>query len=64
MTHKKKVMNMENTEKIRKQFHSLCSELIIKLGGWLLGLVAVIVLIQAFGASISTAVGYISDTGY
>jgi hypothetical protein len=50
-------MNMENTEKIRKQFHSLGSGIIIKLGGWLLGLIAVIVLIQAFGASISTAVG-------
>jgi hypothetical protein len=50
-------MNMENTEKIRKQFHSLGSELIIKLGGWLLGLVAVIVLIKAFGASFSTVVG-------
>jgi hypothetical protein len=50
-------MNMENTKKIRKQFHSLSSELIIKLGGWLLGLVAVIVLIQAFGASVSTVVG-------
>ncbi|MDR0604766.1 MAG: hypothetical protein LBG80_10730 [Bacteroidales bacterium] len=48
---------MENTEKIRKQFHSLGSGIIIKLGGWLLGLIAVIVLIQAFGASISTAVG-------
>jgi hypothetical protein len=48
---------MENTEKIRKQFHSLGSELIIKSGGWLLGLAAVIVLIQAFGASISTIVG-------
>jgi hypothetical protein len=48
---------MENTEKIRKQFHSLGSELIIKFGGWLLGLVAIIVLIQAFGASLSTVVG-------
>jgi hypothetical protein len=47
---------MENTEKIRKQ-NSLNSELIIKLGGWLLGLIAVIVLIRAFGASISTVVG-------
>jgi hypothetical protein len=50
-------MNMENTEKIRKQFHSLGSELIIKFGGWLLGLVAVIVLIKAFGASFSTVAG-------
>jgi hypothetical protein len=49
-------MIMRNTEKIRKQ-NSLNSELIIKSGGWLLGLAAVIVLIQAFGASISTAVG-------
>jgi hypothetical protein len=50
-------MNMENTEKIKKQFHSLGSEFIIKSGGWLLGLIAVIVLIQAFGVSISTVVG-------
>jgi hypothetical protein len=48
---------MENTEKIRKQFHSLGSELLIKSGGWLLGLIAVIVLIQAFGASFSTVAG-------
>ena len=64
MTHKKKVMNMENTEKIRKQFYSLGSELIIKFGGWLFGLVAVIVLIQVFGASISTVVGIYSDTKF
>jgi hypothetical protein len=58
MTQKiKKVMIMRNEEKIRKQFHSLGSELIIKLGGWLLGLAAIIVLIQAFGMSISTVVG-------
>ena len=47
---------MENTEKIRKQFHSPGSELIIKFGGWLPGVVAVIVLIKAFGASFSTVV--------
>jgi hypothetical protein len=57
-------MNMENTEKTRKQFHSPGSELIIKSGGWLLGLIAVIVLIQAFGASFSTVVGVYSDTGF
>jgi hypothetical protein len=50
-------MNIENTEKIRKQFHSLGSEIIIKSGGWLPGFAVVAVLIQAFGASISTTVG-------
>jgi hypothetical protein len=47
---------MRNEEKIRKQKNSLLrNHHKIWLG--LLGIVAVIVLIQAFGASISTAVG-------
>jgi hypothetical protein len=50
-------MNMENTKKIRKQFHSLSSELIIKSGGWLLGLRAVILPIHAFGAPFSAVAG-------
>jgi hypothetical protein len=50
-------MNMENTEKIRKQFHFPGSELIIKSGGWLLGLAAIVVLIHLFGASFSAVVG-------
>ncbi|MDR2495508.1 MAG: hypothetical protein LBD21_00040 [Tannerellaceae bacterium] len=48
---------MENTKKTRKQFHLLGSEFIIKLAVYLLGSVAVVVLIRAFGASVSTAVG-------
>jgi hypothetical protein len=48
---------MENTVKIKKQFHSFGSGIIIKFGCWLLGLIAVIVLIHAFGASISTVAG-------
>jgi hypothetical protein len=49
-------MIMRNEEKIRKQKNSLLW-LPHKLGLGLLGLTAVIVLIHAFGASFSTAVG-------
>jgi hypothetical protein len=55
---------MENTEKTRKQLHSPGSEFIIKSEVWALGLVTVIVLIRAFGASFSTVVRIYSDTGF
>ena len=47
---------MRNEEKIRKQ-NSLGSGIIIRLGGYLAGLAAVIVLLHAFGATFSTIVG-------